>query len=501
MAVSDGKGGVTNKELTVDVCDVNEGGEKDCIVIEAEDMALSCYTVKNATSASGNEYISLTGTYGFAKTKFDGPAGEYDFTMRYWDATRDSGYIQVFVNGQAIKKVYLNVNNSKWAELKIEGLDLKPGDVITLKGYGRGCENAVIDKIELCPTEPEILPGALQGRVFCDQNKDGLDNNGEPGVSGVTVQLLNAAGAVIATQTTRADGAYRFDNLEPGQYRVVFPTSFDGKELTDANVGADDTIDSDANTKTGATGNYTVVAGGTVSDVDAGLYVPNKGPVASDDAAETCVSTPKTVDVLANDSDPDEDDLTITSIEGKAISNGQSVTLDDGVIVTLEAGQLVFDATTSDYDTLVVGQSATATYSYQISDGNGGTASADIDLKYCGSLNTLESIAASLPDTGTMSVARDQVGDSFYNITLTNTGDERLDGKSFDIAYCVSAAEELNFNVDIPVNIYLADAGTLPAGVVPNPQNLDLVNWILNQDFSAQDNGDGTGETYTEAEI
>lgn len=99
---------------------------------------------------------------------------------------------------------------------------------------------------------------------------------------------------------------------------------------------------------------------------------------------KTCVSTPKTVDVLANDSDPDGDTLTITSIDGKSISNDQSVTLNDGVIVTLTSGKLVFDATNSDYDTLVVGQSATATYSYQISDGNGGTASADIDLKYCG---------------------------------------------------------------------------------------------------------------------
>ena len=53
----------------------------------------------------------------------------------------------------------------------------------------------------------------------------------------------------------------------------------------------------------------------------------------------------------------------------------------------------------------------------------------------------------------------------------------------------------------VPYNFYLAAEGSVPTGVVARPQNLDMVNWILNQDFGSMDNGDGKGQTYTEAEI
>ncbi|MBC9248544.1 carboxypeptidase regulatory-like domain-containing protein [Paracoccus sp. 11-3] len=499
VAVSDGKGGVTNKELTVNVCDVKEDGAQKCIVIEAEDMRLSCYTVKGATSASGGEYISLTGYNGSASTTFKGAAGEYDFSIRYWDAARGDGYIKVLVNGQEVKSIRLNTETGKWMDVSVDDLNLKYGDVITLKGSGKGCEYAIIDKIKLCPSEPEIKPGALEGRVFIDANKDGIDNN-ETGVSGVTVQLLNAAGAVVATMQTGADGSYKFNNLQPGDYSVVFPTEVDGMKLTDANVGGDDTVDSDANVTTGATGSYTVPAGGLVSHVDAGLYVPNAGPDASDDASGTCVSVAKTVNVLANDTDADGDSLTITKVDGQAITEGQSVTLDDGVIVTLSTGQLVFDASGSDYASLTIGQKANATYSYEISDGNGGIDTANVDMSYCGSLNTLETIKASLPEAGVIKLSMDTTGGEFYTAAVSGTGDQRFDGKSFDIVFCGAAQLPIKMGVNVPVTFHLATAEDAPASIV-NEQNLDLVNWILNQDFTSIDNGDGTGKTYTEAEI
>ena len=32
-------------------------------------------------------------------------------------------------------------------------------------------------------------------------------------------------------------------------------------------------------------------------------------------------------------------------------------------------------------------------------------------------------------------------------------------------------------------------------------ENLDMINWIINQDYENTDNGDGTGQTYTGAEV
>ncbi|WP_374303623.1 SdrD B-like domain-containing protein, partial [Paracoccus sp. (in: a-proteobacteria)] len=382
VAVSDGKGGVSNKELTVNVKDLAETAPK-CLVIEAEDMKLSCYTVKCATSASGGEYIALTGNGGSASTTFGGAAGEYDLSLRYWDTSGD-GNIKVYVNGKLVDTVRLNANDGAWHEITLEDLGLKKGDVITLRGEGRGCESAIIDKVKICPSEPEPKPGALEGRVFHDADKNGVDGN-EAGVSGVTVQLLNAAGVVVATTVTGANGGYAFANLQPGDYSVVFPTSVNGRPLTGQDVGGDDAIDSDASTATGKTGHYTVEAGETVTDVDAGVIDPNKGPDAADDAAGLCAGDEKTVDVLANDKDADGDGLTITKVDGQAIADGQSITTADGMVVSLVAGKLVFDSAHSDHADLLIGQKASATYSYEISDGNGGTDTATVDLDFCGS--------------------------------------------------------------------------------------------------------------------
>lgn len=247
VSASDGKGGVTCKELTVNVCDVKEDAPK-CVVIEAEDMRLSCYTVKCATTASGGEYIALTGHNGSASTTSNGAAGEYDLSLRYWDTAGD-GNIKVYVNGALAGTVRLNANDNAWHDITLDGLNLKKGDVITLKGSNAGYETAIIDKVKICPSEPEVKPGALEGRVFVDANKDGIQDGGEGGVAGVTVTLYDAAGLAIATTITDAAGQYLFSVLKAGTYTVGFAEKA-GYGFTLADAGNDAT-DSDADQAAG----------------------------------------------------------------------------------------------------------------------------------------------------------------------------------------------------------------------------------------------------------
>ncbi len=56
--------------------------------------------------------------------------------------------------------------------------------------------------------------------MFLDSNGNGRQNNGEQPLGGVTVQLLDASGAIVATTRTLRDGSYTFDNLELGKYTV-----------------------------------------------------------------------------------------------------------------------------------------------------------------------------------------------------------------------------------------------------------------------------------------
>ncbi|MEJ8857682.1 SdrD B-like domain-containing protein [Variovorax robiniae] len=117
---------------------------------------------------------------------------------------------------------------------------------------------------------------SLGDRVWNDTNGNGIQDGGETGKSGVTVQLYTCGvgdqpGALIGTQTTDANGNYSFNGLKPGDYMVKFIAN-DGSVLSTANVG-NDAFDSDAGAN-GFTGCYTLKSGETNNSVDAGFFKP-----------------------------------------------------------------------------------------------------------------------------------------------------------------------------------------------------------------------------------
>ena len=76
---------------------------------------------------------------------------------------------------------------------------------------------------------PDIpVADVLSGEVYIDTNGDGSLDNAEPGLSGVTVELLNGAKTVVDTATTDAHGDYLFDITTPGTYEVedVLPSGW-----------------------------------------------------------------------------------------------------------------------------------------------------------------------------------------------------------------------------------------------------------------------------------
>ncbi len=125
----------------------------------------------------------------------------------------------------------------------------------------------------LCIIPPAAGPASLGDFVWHDLNANGLQDSGEPGIAYVTASLLNAANTVVGTTMTDANGKYLFTNLIPGTYSVQFQDlSSYGYIRTLANIGSNDSIDSDAITATGKTGTYALAAGQTNLTVDAGYY-------------------------------------------------------------------------------------------------------------------------------------------------------------------------------------------------------------------------------------
>jgi len=87
---------------------------------------------------------------------------------------------------------------------------------------------------------------SIGDRVWYDINKNGIQDNGEDGVSGVIVVLYNDKGAVLERTTTNASGEYRFDHIKKGSYEIGFSNLPSGYIFTAPNRGSDDSKDSDA---------------------------------------------------------------------------------------------------------------------------------------------------------------------------------------------------------------------------------------------------------------
>ncbi|MGN8553882.1 UNVERIFIED_CONTAM: carboxypeptidase regulatory-like domain-containing protein [Microbacterium sp. SLM126] len=94
---------------------------------------------------------------------------------------------------------------------------------------------------------------AVGDYVWIDRDRDGVQDDGEEPVAGVTVELLNPDGDVIATTTTDSDGHYVFDGVPAGDYRVRFSELPDGFKTTAQNTGGDQTAPTDSNVPAGLT--------------------------------------------------------------------------------------------------------------------------------------------------------------------------------------------------------------------------------------------------------
>lgn len=112
--------------------------------------------------------------------------------------------------------------------------------------------------------------------VWVDGNRDGIQDEGEPGLPGVRVNLYNCEERLIDSTTTDENGRYHFMELEASQYVVGFVAP-EGYVFSPQDQGDNDQRDSDANVETGKTICFTL--GEDVMDTswDAGLYLLEEG--------------------------------------------------------------------------------------------------------------------------------------------------------------------------------------------------------------------------------
>jgi hypothetical protein len=131
--------------------------------------------------------------------------------------------------------------------------------------YGGDDEYFKIDQVRIdgaCTTQT----GSVGNRVWKDSDGDGVQDSGETGINGVTVQLLSSGGTVLATQATSGDGNYLFSGLAAGTYKVQVVSST-------LPSGYTQTYDLDG-TGTANIATFTLAAGQNRTDVDFGYKPP-----------------------------------------------------------------------------------------------------------------------------------------------------------------------------------------------------------------------------------
>ena len=145
----------------------------------------------------------------------------------------------------------------------------------------------------------------------------------------------------------------------------------------------------------------------------------NQPPVAVNDALSTGEDTILNGNVLiANpttpDSDPNNDTLTVTQVNGNTAGIGNQITLTNGALLTLNSnGAFVYNPN-GQFESLAVVATATDSFNYTISDGNGGTSTATVNLTING-VNDAPTVANIIADKTTLE-------DGFFSFTVpTNT--------------------------------------------------------------------------------
>ncbi len=212
---------------------LRDGGESGLagISLTLELLPASGSTVLLTTTSSATGTYSFTGlAQGSYRVRFTPPSG-YASTRDTADTNNPDGNRNDDDNGPG----------ATTGVITSAALSLTPGSPGALS-------QSVVVSTTGSTVDPTLDFGlvrsySLGNRVWSDPDNSGRQESGESGLSGVSLRLLQSngisvaldlSGAAVLSQTTDADGYYRFDNLPAGDYLVeVLADNFSGSAALD----------------------------------------------------------------------------------------------------------------------------------------------------------------------------------------------------------------------------------------------------------------------------
>ena len=337
------------------------------------------------TGGAGDDH--LIGGTGTDAAVFNGAYADFTFT-------EGSSFFDVI--GEGIDRVFDSIENLIFDDQTVAYGDLvgngtAPGPTPTPAAIDPDARNDALTVAE---------GGTITVDLFAD-NGSGADSHSEGDSFAVTAVNGNAPGTITmasgATATVTSNGQITFDTN--GAYDSLGV----GEVATET---ATYTIeDSDGGTDT-ATVTITITGA-------------NDAASAVNDTFTVDEDLVLTGNLLANDSDVDTSDtLTVTQIDGQSF-NG-TITLASGALLTINAdGTFSYDQNDA-FSNLDDGDTATETFSYTLSDGNGGTDTANVQITIEGQDVIVNQAGGAGRDTLT--------GTDYADTLMGHGGDDMLDG-------------------------------------------------------------------------
>ncbi len=237
------------------------------------------------------EFTLVSDAYKFARSN---AGGDDSIDSDVWNTSGNKGVTASFEvrNGEAVTNVDAGIQADK---------------VITYH----------LEANEEAENEQTDATGSVSGRMFEDKNGNGTNDN-ETGGPIVDVLLVNEdTGATMITKTN-GSGWYNFDDVTPGTYVVRMSDVGEGTFTTEANVGSNTAVDSDAigQWKGGTmfTAAFEVGANATVENIDFGYVVdaaPEPTEVVTKPVATQPTPTPSVTQSLTGLSNDLPDEMSV----------------------------------------------------------------------------------------------------------------------------------------------------------------------------------------------
>ena len=381
--ISDGAGGTASASVSVIVAAVNDAPVAVADTASTvEDMPVTIGVLGNDSDVDGDplSVTSATATNGSAAI---GAGGSLTYTPNADFAGADtiSYTISDGAGGTATGSVAVSVAAANDAPVAVADTATTAEDTaVTITVLGNDTD---VDGDPLSVTSASATNGTVvvetDGSLSYTPNADFSgtdtityeisDGAGGTATGSVAVSVGAANDAPVAeddTASTTEDTAVTIDvlgndtDLDGDPLSVTSASATNGTVVVAADGSLTYTPEADFNGTDTITYEISDGAGGTATgSVAVSVGAVNDAPVAEDDTASTLVDTAVTIDVLGNDTDVDEDPLTVTS-----------ATAPNGTVVVEADGSLTYTPNAAFTGADVI--------SYEISDGAGGTASASV---------------------------------------------------------------------------------------------------------------------------